>query len=290
MYRVEIICGPIPLSSPPDLAHSSNAWVTSVLLLIFYDGYMLEAELFAFLENTADASFAVGESDEICFWNHAAEAIFGYPAKEVLGKTCSAVLHGIGVLGTDVSHERCTALQRHKEVTLIPNFDLNVTTRSGERVWVNISPISYASRRTGKILLVHLARDISAQKKREEVFRRLTAIAKEVSDLEDTITGAAPVNPLSSQELEILRMFAVGTSAPRIAKKLGISPQTLRNHLHHINQKLRTHNRLEAVMHAIQRHLIIAMNSRPCSPMGTWQSSTPHSLAIRRTRSTYKTA
>ena len=30
----------------------------------------------------------------------------------------------------------------------------------------------------------------------------------------------------------------------------------LRNHLHHINQKLRTHNRLEAVMNAIQRKLI----------------------------------
>ena len=37
---------------------------------------------------------------------------------------------------------------------------------------------------------------------------------------------------------------------------LGITAQTLRNHLHHINQKLRTHNRLEAVMNAIQRKLI----------------------------------
>jgi Fe-S cluster assembly scaffold protein SufB len=48
----------------------------------------------------------------------------------------------------------------------------------------------------------------------------------------------------------------VETTAPRIAKALGISSQTLRNHLHHINQKLRTHNRLEAVMHALHRRLI----------------------------------
>lgn len=217
---------------------------------------MLEAELFAFLDNTADASFAVSESGEICFWNRAAEALFGYSAQEVVGKTCSAVLHGTGVLGTDVCHERCAALQCRNEVKLVPNFDLNVTTQSGERVWVNISSISHVNRRTGKALLIHLARDISAQKKREEVFRRMAAAAKEVSDLEDAITGAAPVSPLSAQELEILRMFAVGSSAQRIAKKLGISPQTLRNHLHHINQKLRTHNRLEAVTHAQQRHLI----------------------------------
>jgi PAS domain S-box-containing protein len=217
---------------------------------------MLEAELFAFLQNTADASFAVKESSEICFWNHAAEILFGYSAEDVLGKTCSAVLHGVGALGTDVCRERCAALQCRQKAIRVPNFDLNVTTRSGERVWVNISSISYVSSRTGKVLLVHLARDISLQKGREEAFRRMVAISKEVSALEDTITGAAPVTPLSPHELEILRMFAAGATAPRITKKLKISPQTLRNHLHHINQKLRTHNRLEAVIHALRRHLI----------------------------------
>ena len=138
----------------------------------------------------------------------------------------------------------------------IPNFDLNVTTRSEERIWVNLSSISFLNRRTSRSLLVHLVRDINAQKKREEIFGRMVAISKEVANLEDAVAGAAPIAPLSSQELEILKMFAVGTTAPRIAKALGISPQTLRNHLHHINQKLRTHNRLEAVMHALQRRLI----------------------------------
>ena len=217
---------------------------------------MLEAELFAFLENTADAVFAVRETGEICFWNHAAEVLFGHPADEVLGKTCSDVLHGIGALGTDVCHEGCAALRCAKPASHIPNFDLNVTTRSEERIWVNLSSISFLNRRTGRSLLVHLVRDISAQKKREEVFGRMVAISKEVANLEDAVDGAAPIAPLSSQELEILKMFAVGATAPRIAKTLGISPQTLRNHLHHINQKLRTHNRLEAVMHALQRRLI----------------------------------
>ena len=217
---------------------------------------MLEAELFAFLENTADAVFAVRETGEICFWNHAAEVLFGHPADEVLGKTCSDVLHGIGALGTDVCLEGCAALQCAKPASHIPNFDLNVTTRSEKRIWINLSSISYLNRRTGRSLLVHLVREISAQKKREEVFARMLAISKEVANLEDTVEGVAPVAPLSSQELEVLKMFAVGATAPRIAKALGISPQTLRNHLHHINQKLRTHNRLEAVMHALQRRLI----------------------------------
>jgi PAS domain S-box-containing protein len=218
---------------------------------------MLEAELFAFLENTSDGVFAVRESGEICFWNHAAETLFGYPTEEVLGKTCLMVLHGVGALGTEVCRERCAKLQRwDMQATRQPSFDLNVTTGGGERIWVNISSISYLNRRTGKTLLVHLARDISAQRKKEEAFRRMAAISREVSDLENVITGTAPVVPLSSRELVILRMFAKGSDAPRIATALGISPQTLRNHLHHINQKLGTHNRLEAVTHAHQRRLI----------------------------------
>lgn len=217
---------------------------------------MLEAELFAFLEGASDGVFAVRESGEICFWNPAAQELFGYPEEKVLGKTCSELLHGVGALGTQVCHERCVELQCTLKPKAMPNFDLNVTTGEGERKWVNISTISYLNRRTQKTLIVHLARDISDQKKREEAFRKLLAVSREVCAMEDSPNGAAPITALSSQELEILRMFAAGNDAPKIAKALGISPQTLRNHLHHINKKLRTHNRLEAVTHALQRRLI----------------------------------
>ena len=66
----------------------------------------------------------------------------------------------------------------------------------------------------------------------------------------------APVSPLTAQEKRILRLFAQGTASAAVARTLGISPHTLRNHLHHINRKLRTHSRLEAVTHAIKRNLI----------------------------------
>lgn len=217
---------------------------------------MFEAELFSFLGKAADAVHVIRDSGEICFWNHSAETLFGFPSEEVLGKTCSAVLHGIGALGTEVCHPRCSPLQCARKGTHIPSFDLNVTTRSGERLWINVSSIVSHNRRTSRSLLVHLARDISSQKQQEERFNRIVTISREISALGEAVTGAAPVAPLSVHELEILRMFAAGSTASRIAKTLAISPQTLRNHLHHINQKLRTHNRLEAVMHAIQRRLI----------------------------------
>ena len=217
---------------------------------------MLEAELFAFLAGASDGVFVVRESGEICYWNRAAQDLFGYFDEEVLGKTCSELLHGIGALGTQVCLEHCVELQCTLKPKSMPNFDLNVTTRDGERKWVNISTVPFLNRRTQKTLIVHLARDINVQKSREETFRKMIAVSREVCAMEDSPNGAAPITPLSSHELEILRMFAAGKDAPRIAKALGISPQTLRNHLHHINKKLRTHNRLEAVTHAVQRHLI----------------------------------
>lgn len=67
---------------------------------------------------------------------------------------------------------------------------------------------------------------------------------------------ASPAAELSEQERRILQLFAEGKNSTQIARTLDISLQTLRNHLHHINQKLRTHNRLEAVMNALQRKLI----------------------------------
>ena len=217
---------------------------------------MLETELFAFLENTTDAVFVVTGQGRVRFWNKSAEKIFGYSATEAKGKTCFDLLHGVGALGTAVCHQNCSVLDCIGGHSEIPNFDLNVTTSSGERLWVNISTVTFSNERTGERLLVHLAHDISEQKRQDEVFHQVLALSKELSSLGERVSNKSPVSPLSSQEIEILKMLASGNSPAKIAKKLDITAQTLRNHLHHINQKLRTHNRLEAVMHAMKRKLI----------------------------------
>jgi PAS domain S-box-containing protein len=217
---------------------------------------MLETELFAFLEDTTEAIFAVQEQDGICFWNHAAQTLFGYKSEEVLGKNCFAILQGVDSLGTQVCRDRLSILKCPKRQSDIPNFDLSVTTFDGRRLWINLSTLIYRNGRTGKCLMVHLARDISAQKKQEELVHRMAALSKEISLVAEGATGAAPVSTLSTHEVRILRMFAAGESSSVVVKKLHITPQTLRNHFHHINRKLRTHNRLEAVTHASLRKLI----------------------------------
>lgn len=217
---------------------------------------MLETELFALLEHTSDAAFAVSEEGEILSWNKGAEKVFGYPASEVLHKTCHEVLEGIGPLGTRVCHQHCSVVECTGGNTDVPNFDMSVKSRSGKRLWINISTLVFDNPRTGRRLLLHLAHDITEQKKTEELVRAMLDLSKQLTAAGESAVRAAPVSPLSEQERQILRMFAEGKDSDDVAKALAISPQTLRNHLHHINQKLRTHNRLEAVMNAIQRKLI----------------------------------
>ncbi|HJT71758.1 MAG TPA: PAS domain S-box protein [Terriglobales bacterium] len=217
---------------------------------------MLDQELFDLLKGTADAAFVVTREGEICSWNAAAERLFGYTAKEALHKTCYELLHGRGALGTPVCEAHCDIWRAASHSENVANFDLEVMTQGGRRFWVNLSSIIYRNSRTGRSLIVHLARDISEQKAREGMLQKMIEMSRAVAQMPETPGNLPPVSPLSEHEIEILRLFAQGKNSAEIAKTQGITLPTLRNHLHHINLKLRTHNRLEAVTHAIQRKLL----------------------------------
>jgi PAS domain S-box-containing protein len=219
---------------------------------------MLESELFALLEHTADAAYTVTTGGEICSWNGAAERLFGYPADEVLGRHIEEVFDAFDTLGTEpLVGGADTALRDPRQSARgMPNFDLDVRTRSGARLWVNVSTIVFDNRRTGRQLLVRLARDISQGRLNSTLLNRMLEVARQLVALADDATQHAPVQPLSAQERRILKLFADGRSATTIARTLSVSAQTLRNHLHRINRKLRTRNRLEAVTHAQRRGLL----------------------------------
>jgi PAS domain S-box-containing protein len=217
---------------------------------------MLESELFALFERTSDAAFAVDREGRICSWNKAAEKLFGYTAPEVLHKTCYDLFEGVGPLGTRVCQKHTCVMQCVGKDAGIPNFDMSVKTRSGQRVWINMSTVVFENPRTGRCLLVHLAHDITDQKRTEELVHKMLDLSKELTGVGESAVRAAPVPSLFKQEKQVLQLFAGGKDSADVADRLGITAQTLRNHLHHINQKLRTHNRLEAVMNAIQRKLI----------------------------------
>jgi PAS domain S-box-containing protein len=219
---------------------------------------MLQSELLEFLEETADAAFCVNQQGEIRSWNAAAEKLFGYSASEAVGKSCHGLLQCCGSLGTKLCTREFYARQATAEHCKIPNFDVKVKVRSGRQIWVDLSTMIFKDGRTHPCLVVHLSRNITERKHNELLLHKLLGLAKQVVAATDGngIGRPGPVFPLSTQEQSVLRLFSDGKNSAEIARELGISLQTLRNHLHHANDKLGTHSRLQAVMHAMHRKLI----------------------------------
>jgi PAS domain S-box-containing protein len=217
---------------------------------------MYSADVYKLMEGTADAAFAVTLGGEICFWNRSAEQLFGYSAAEVLNKTCDEVLQGTGSLGTLVCRQGCGVQCSAAHTDSIPTFDLEVSTGSGKRIWVSVSTIVFEDSRLHRRVVVHLSRDISRRKETEQAFAQMLELSRHVIAIGECQPAPMPVEALSDQQQRILMLFAKAKNSAQVAKELGITLPTLRNHLHAINQKLRTHNRLEAVLHAMRRGLI----------------------------------
>ncbi len=216
---------------------------------------MTDAELFALLEHTAEAAYAVTAAGDIRSWNRAATQLFGYAASEALGRNIDGLLDARDHLGTQPLAGGLESATRSwpEGGGGIPAFELDVRTASGERIWVSVSTILFENGGARRRLFVRLAHDITARRQRAELSARVLRAARDLASLADEPSSLPPVEPLTPQEQRILRGFANGGTPAAIARALHISPQTLRNHLHHINRKLRTHNRLEAVVHA-RRH------------------------------------
>ena len=217
---------------------------------------MLEAELFALLESTDDAAFSITESGEILSWNAAAEALFGFAASEVLHKYCHEVLDAHGRLGSSICMRNCAVQRCAMHAGPVPSFDMQARHRNGSTVWANVSTLSYRNPRNGRLIVTHLARDISARMQREALISEWIEISRKLTSSGNGSPGNAPVQALSDREIQILQLFAQAKSATEVARTVGITSSTLRNHLHRINEKLGTRDRLSAVTNAMRRGLI----------------------------------
>jgi LuxR family maltose regulon positive regulatory protein len=81
-----------------------------------------------------------------------------------------------------------------------------------------------------------------------------TVIVPDVSDTQNaerlSLSNQALVDPLTKREIEILMILSKRFTNPEIAKKLFISPETVKRHLYNIYQKFGVDNRQQAIAKA----------------------------------------
>lgn len=68
--------------------------------------------------------------------------------------------------------------------------------------------------------------------------------------------GSTPLKTISSRESEILTMLAKGLTGEEIARRLVLSPETVRTHVRNAMEKLEARTRVEAVVKALEREEI----------------------------------
>ena len=157
---------------------------------------------------------------------------------------------------TAVCCQSCDVLECIRAGRDVSNFDMEISTRAGRRIWVNVSLLVTYDQHTERRLIIHLMRDIRRRKKAEQLTKDMLRIAKSLVSSAEQSAELPPIVPLTSQEKKILSLMIDGKPTKDMAGELEISMSTLRNHISHINQKLHTKNRTEAVMKALKRGII----------------------------------
>jgi PAS domain S-box-containing protein len=204
------------------------------------------------------AAFATDEKGRIAIWNKGAQEMFGYPASQVLGKSCHEIVCGRDVFGNRFCDRRCALTFMAERREPMRHFELDVRTESGEIKPVNFSMVMLPGPRAGQYTLVHFLEKVDRHREASALIRRILT-EQHAPPVSGPAIGEAqaPSSPmLTSREMQILRLLAEGTSTREIADTLFISVTTTRNHVQNILRKLDVHSKLEAVSLALRTHLL----------------------------------
>jgi PAS domain S-box-containing protein len=211
------------------------------------------------VDSTSDSSFAVDGSGHIVAWNRAAEAMFGLPAAEAIGKMCGDIIQGMDECGP-VCSANCSVQQAVRKHHPVSNFDVHVETANG-RQWCNVSVLIADEANSTLPYSIHIVRQVDVRKRLELLVRDfvVTGIGlapEQAATLISSTRAPARETELSDREVNVLRLLAKGVTTTAVAEQLHISRTTVNNHIQHILRKLDVHTRLEAIRRAEHAGLI----------------------------------
>ena len=223
---------------------------------------MFPESIFETLSPASIGAYAVNVEQRILFWNKSAQRILGYSADQVIGRRCYEVLVGLtaGSL-TPECQDGCPSVRCLQAGQIPGTLRLRMLCASGDRKSVSLTPMVIGGGQNDAPLLVHLFSDgpesTGLDKATESVRYELTRSGYDiVSDNSSEHTAPSEVPSLTTRELEVLRLVALGNQVSDISDELHISPHTVRNHIRNFRSKLGANTRLDAVVDALRLGLL----------------------------------
>jgi PAS domain S-box-containing protein len=200
---------------------------------------------------TADAVFVVDPNYRIVHWDVRSESLTGLMAEEMIGKPCYEVLRGECEGGSSFCSHQCSVMQLAQSGRPVSNYDMLISTRWGQKKWVNVSNLIVDSEEGP--YLVHLVRDTQKTHETLEMARGLIELSSNKRSLAPDHRDLPTITP---RQMEVLELLAEGKSAKEIGQALYLSQATVRNHVRSLLQALGAHSQLEALAKARQIGLL----------------------------------
>ncbi len=211
--------------------------------------------------NTLDGVFAVDGRQRIIYWSAGAQALLGHAQQDVLGQNCYEVVAGGDYQEHPYCRRDCPVVVSARKGEPVASFDVLSRSNDGADMWLNTSIIALPDAVASKTVVVHLVRDVTHRRRAEQLAEetvqsvgKFTAGAPE--DQEEVVPYPPPGPNLTARELQVLRLLASGTGTEAIARALGVTRSTARNHIESVLSKLGVHSRLEAVVYATRHQLL----------------------------------
>jgi len=194
--------------------------------------------LLALLAAGAPPAFATDSRDRIVFWNRGMAHLVGRSSHAVLGRRCYETLQGRDVFGNRFCYANCPLIATAREGDPVCGFEMSVATEGRARRDLGFTIMRIPGARPDLFTLVHIVRPAARE-------GRSAPAPAEPAAREPDVERSAP--PLTVREMEVLRHVASGLPNKDVARALGLSVATVRNHVHNVLEKLGVHSKLEAV-------------------------------------------
>jgi len=214
-----------------------------------------------------DPVYVVNDAQRIVSWNDGVQELLGYSEAEVLNQPCYQIIGG-RICGKPWCQACCAVQRAVKRGVSIQNVEMQVRAKSGEEIWLNTS--AFTIERKNERFTVHLLRNMTREENTRVALESFldTLHAAGGTDGGQKVAGDGGVQAssvmsqsrsvarLTRREIEVLELLAKGSSTKDLAKRLGISPFTVRRHVESILLKTGLHTQAQAVAYAYRSGLL----------------------------------
>jgi DNA-binding CsgD family transcriptional regulator len=183
------------------------------------------------LERSSDAVFVVGPGFRIVWWGFRAEEMLGIPAARVVGRRCFDVFAGSVAEGATLCGVDCPVARALRHGRTVPSFCIELCVSGKRRQSLTLGFLVDAS---GEFL-AHILRE-----------QNPTSVSS-WQDSDDCVESAK-LSDLTRRQRQVLDLILAGATSMQIARILGVTHATARNHVQNLLNALGVHTRLEAAL------------------------------------------